>query len=213
MKFVTVIVTRSKSCHVKTLHTVLKFNIICIQSGHQNQIIFVKDDPYDKIETIQKFVKLDEYDRILFIDFGVSIDEDSLKQAILPHEGVGCLVFPGVTEGIDWDLFKQKVRDEEVIEPTSQCGLNFDTEVSRKISDDIYAVNSTTARAWVMMCKTIVKQAKCRKTGNFKLHPKMFEKLKEQGARIYAYTASKLTLTYTHECISNILSAAGVKAN
>lgn len=213
MKFATVIVTRSKSCHVKTLHTVLKFNIVCIQSGNQNQILFVKDDPFDKVEAVQKFVKSGEYDRVLFIDFGVSVDEESLKQAVLPHEGVGCLVFPGVTEGIDWNMFKHKVRDAEIEEPISQCGLNFDTEVSKKISEDIYLVTNTNARAWVMMCKNIIKQGKCKKTGNFKLYPKMFEKLKEQGVRIYAYTASKLVLTYTHECISNILSAAGVKAS
>jgi len=41
----------------------------------------------------------------------------------------------------------------------------------------------------------------------------MFEKFKESGTRIYAFSASKLTLTYTHECISNILNAAGVKVN
>lgn len=212
MKFVTIIVTRSKSCHVKTLHSVLKFNIICIKTGNQNQIAFVKDDPFDKIEIVQKFVKSGDYDRVLFIDFGVSVDEESLKQATLPHEGVGCLVYPGVCEGIDWDMFKRKVREEEIPEPVSQCGLEFDTEVSKKISNDIYVVTSTNARAWVMMCKNIIKQAKCKKTGNFKLHTKMFEKLKEQGVRIYAYTASKLVLTYTHECISSILSAAGVKA-
>jgi len=42
---------------------------------------------------------------------------------------------------------------------------------------------------------------------------KMFDKLKEQGVKIYAFTASKLTMTYPHECISNILGAAGVKTN
>jgi predicted peroxiredoxin len=64
-----------------------------------------------------------------------------------------------------------------------------------------------------MFTKNLVKQAKDKKTGNIKLHHKMFEKMKEQGVKIYAYTSSKLTMTYTHECISNILSAAGVKAS
>jgi len=41
----------------------------------------------------------------------------------------------------------------------------------------------------------------------------MFEKFVEQGVRIYAFTAAKLTMTYTHECVSNILNAAGVKVN
>jgi hypothetical protein len=37
--------------------------------------------------------------------------------------------------------------------------------------------------------------------------------LKERGVKIYAFTAAKLVMTYPHECISNILSAAGVKTN
>jgi hypothetical protein len=41
----------------------------------------------------------------------------------------------------------------------------------------------------------------------------MFQKFLQQGVRIYAFTAAKLTQTYTHECISNILNAAGVKVN
>lgn len=213
MKFATILVTRSKSCHVKTLHTILKFNILCIQTGNQNQIVFVNDDPYEKVETVQNCLKSGNYDRILFVDFGVGVDEDSLKQATLPHEGLGCLVFPGVKEGVDWEMFKQKVRDTECSEPTSQMGLHFDTEVSKKIGENIYNVSSTGARAWVMFTKNLIKQAKDKKTGNLKLHHKMFEKMKEQGVKIYAYTSSKLTMTYTHECISNILSAAGVKAS
>jgi hypothetical protein len=41
----------------------------------------------------------------------------------------------------------------------------------------------------------------------------MFTKFKELGVKINAFTASKLTMTYTHECVSNLLNAAGVKAN
>ena len=47
-------------------------------------------------------------DNILFIDFGVSMDDGSIAQVLKPHEGVGCLVFPAVKEGIDWDMFKHK---------------------------------------------------------------------------------------------------------
>jgi hypothetical protein len=49
--------------------------------------------------------------------------------------------------------------------------------------------------------------------GGTKIYAKMFEKLIEQGVRVYAFSASKLTMTYTHECLSNILNAAGVKVN
>ena len=41
----------------------------------------------------------------------------------------------------------------------------------------------------------------------------MFTKFKEAGIKIHAYTASKLIMTYSHECVSNLLNAAGVKAN
>ena len=39
----------------------------------------------------------------------------------------------------------------------------------------------------------------------------MFDKLKESGVKIQAYVDAKLTITYTHECVSNIMNAAGVK--
>ena len=60
----------------------------------------------------------------------------------------------------------------------------------------------------------VIKKIKDKKTGSWKINPNgMFEKLKKQGVKIYAFTASKLTITYAHECISNILNAAGVKVS
>jgi hypothetical protein len=213
MKIGSIIVTRSKSCHVKTLHSILKLNILCIQSGHKNDISFVNDDPYQKAEAIQNHMKT--CDRILFVDFGIQIDEKSLGEIMKPHEGVGCLVFPGVTEGIDWNMFKKKVV-EDVNEPTEQMGLNFDTKVDRKISEDIWTVSETSSRAWFMNCKNVTKHLKDKKSGQIKVPPQMktmFQKFKENGVKIHAFTAAKLTMTYGHECISNILNAAGVKAN
>ena len=209
MKICTVVTTRSKSCSVKTLHTILKLNIQCLQNNVQNEIVYVNDDPFEKIEMIQKC--LSKCDRLFFIDFGIGVDDASVKQIFESHEGLGVLVFPGVKEGIDWGLFKHKVR-EGSSEPVSQMGLNFDTQVGKKISTDIYSVTSTEAKSWVMFSKNVMKNAKDKK-GNFNLHVKMFDKLKEQGVKIYAFTASKLTMTYPHECISNILGAAGVKSN
>jgi hypothetical protein len=209
MKICTVVTTRSKSCSVKTLHTILKLNIQCLQNNVQNEIVYVNDDPFEKIEMIQKC--LSKCDRLFFIDFGIGVDDVSVKQIFESHEGLGVLVFPGVKEGIDWGLFKHKVR-EGSSEPVSQMGLNFDTEVGREVSKDIYTVTSTQAKSWVMFSKNVMKNAKDKK-GNFNLHVKMFDKLKEQGVKIYAFTASKLTMTYPHECISNILGAAGVKTN
>jgi hypothetical protein len=209
MKICTVITTRSKSCSVKTLHTILKLNIKCLENNVQNEIVYVNDDPFEKIEVIQKC--LTKCDRLFFVDFGIGVDEESIKQIFANHEGMGVLVFPGVKEGIDWGLFKHKVRESSE-EPVSQMGLNFDTDVGRKISKDIYTVTNTSAKSWVMFSKNLMKNAKDKK-GNFSLHVKMFEKLKEQGVKIYAFTAAKLIMTYPHECISNILSAAGVKTN
>jgi hypothetical protein len=209
MKITTLIVTRSKSCSVKTLHTILRLNIQCVQNGAQNEIVYVNDDPFEKIDMIQKC--LPNCDKLFFIDFGISVDEESIKQIFENHEGVGVLVFPGVKEGIDWGLFKRKVK-EGSSEPVSQMGLNFDTEVDKKISKDIYAVTSTQAKSWVMSSKNVIKNTKDKK-GKWGLNVKMFEKLKEQKVKIYAFTAAKLTMSYPHECISNILNAAGVKSN
>ena len=42
MKLATIIVTRSKAVHVKTLHTVLRLNLHCIQRRDtQNEVVYV----------------------------------------------------------------------------------------------------------------------------------------------------------------------------
>jgi len=213
MRIATILVTRGKSCHVKTLHTILKFNIRCMKTGTENEVIFVNDEPFEKAEIIYKYLK--SHDRIFFVDFGISVDEASLDKVFDKHDGVGCLVFPGVTEGIDWGMFKEKVVSKSK-EPVEQIGLHFDTIVANKISDDIYAVNETSAKSWVMMNKNVMKHLKDKKNGAFKIHPRMknmFLKFKEAGIKIHAYTAAKLIMTYSHECVSNILNAAGVKSN
>jgi hypothetical protein len=210
MKCVTILTTRSKACHVKTLHAILRLNIRCLRKKIDNQIAYVNDDPYEKAEMVQRFIKT--YDRIIFFDFGVGVDDMSLDQCLDKHDGVGCLVFPGVREGIDWTLFKQKVREGSK-EPVNQMGLHFDTEIDKKISEDIYSVVKTDAKAWMMNTKNVIKHIKDKKTGNLKIYPKMFDKFREQNVRMYAFTAAKLTMSYTHECVSNILNAAGVKVN
>jgi hypothetical protein len=204
MKICTVIVTRSKSCSVKTLHTILKLNIECIQKNVQNEILYVNDDPFEKIEMIKKC--LTKCDRLFFVDFGINVDEVSIKQIFEPHEDLGVLVFPGVKYGINWDLFKNKVREGST-EPVSQMGLNFDTIVGRSVSKNIHKVEMTQARAWVMMTKVVIKN------GIELSVPNMFDKILKQGIKIFAFTAAKLTMTYPHECFSNILNAAGVKSN
>jgi hypothetical protein len=209
MNLVTILVTRSKACHVKTLHTILKLNIKCIQKNINNEITYVDDDPFKKADIIQQYAKTHE--RIFFVDFGINVDEESIDRVLGDLSGFGVLVFPGVKEGVDWNLFKTKVRSD-CKEPISQMGLHFDTEVGKEISENIHLVTSTEAKCWVMNTKNLIKNIKDKK-GNWKIYPKMFEKFKDQGVKIYAFTAAKLTMTYTHECISNILNAAGVKTN
>jgi len=184
-------------------------NIKCLQKSINNEITYVDDDSFKKAEIIQQYAKT--HDRIFFIDFGISADDESIDKVLGDLDGFGVLVFPGVKEGVDWNLFKSKVRSE-CKEPITQMGLHFDTEVGNKISDNIHVVTSTEAKCWVMNTKNLIKNIKDKK-GNWKIYPKMFEKFKEQGVKIYAFTAAKLTMTYTHECISNILNAAGVKSN
>ena len=208
MNIATIIVTRSKSCAVKTLHTILRLNMMCLQNNINNEITYVNDDPFEKVEMIQKFMK--SHERIIFIEFGISIDQESIEQLFKKHEGVGCLVFPGVKEVVDWDLFKVKVKNDSS-EPVSQMGLHFDTEVGKLIHENIYQVVSTDPKAWMMNTKNVIKNIKDKKSGNWKIYPKMFEKFKEQGVRVYAFTAAKLVMTYTHECISSITNAAGVR--
>jgi hypothetical protein len=179
-----------------------------MQKSIDNEITYVDDEPFQKADIVQKYIKT--HDRIIFIDFGISMDDATIAQCFEPHDHVGCLVFPGVKEGVDWELFKSKVKSEST-EPIEQMGLNFDTEIGMKISNDIYRVKSTEAKAWMMNTKNVIKTLK--KSGGVKIYAKMFEKFLEQDVRIYAFTASKLTMTYTHECLSNILNAAGVKVN
>lgn len=209
MKLITLIATRNKSCHVKTMHSVLRLNLKCLQGGHSNEIVFVQDDPFDKGEAIQNVIKhKQDCDRLLFIDFGIHVDDGSLSRAFETYEGCGVLVFPGVTEGVDWNQFRESVKNN-VDEPDEQKGLNFDTVIgNRKIADDVFAVDSTTARCWVANVKTLRKKIDRVSPGG-----KMFEKFKEAGVKVYAYVNASLTMTYAHECYSNILNAAGVKAN
>lgn len=206
MKLISILVTRSKACHVKTLHTILKLNILCVQNSVDHEIVYCRDDPFDKLSTIEQSMKI--ADRLFFIDFGIGVDQKSLEKCLEINESAGLVVYPGVKEGVDWDQFKAKVKAGST-EPTSQMGLTFDTVLGKKTAPNFYHVTSTDAKVWVMCPRTIVKQAKKK----IKLRPPMFEYLREQGVKIYAYSAAKLVQTYTHECVSNILNAAFVKVN
>lgn len=207
-----IVVTRNTSIAVRTLHNLLNLNNLGVgQKNVQIEINFVKDDPFEKSKAIMK--KMKSSDRILFIDYGVSLDIESIKKIFEPfQQGCNCLVFPCVTEGIDWDMFKKKV-ENDVNEPSTQMGLNFDTEVSSKINGDIYKVTKTNPRAWILDSKQVWRTLKGKKNEAVKIPAQsheMFEKFFEKGVKMCAFIDAKVSVTYQHECLSNILQAAGV---
>ena len=208
MKLNTIIAIRSKSCHVKTLHTMLRLNILCLQNQVQHEISYVNDDAHAKNDVIKR--KMKDCDKLFFIDFGVHVDEGSLLKIFENHD---CLVFPAAREGINWDMFRTKILDD-VDEPVEQIGLDFDTEIGPKVVDDIYKVKNTEPKSWVIKGPLMHKHLKNKKSPGITLPLKfseMFDKLITNGMKVYAYTGARLTVTYPHECLSNILEAAGVR--
>jgi hypothetical protein len=212
MQLTTVIVTRNVAISVKTLHTLLKLNLICLQKNIANELVFVRDDPFEKYDILMK--KLKHCDRLLWIEYSLFVDETSLVKMVEPlFKGYQCLVLPCVTEGINWDMFKKKVRDGST-EPESQMGLDFDTEVSQKLADDLYMVTKTTPKAWALDAKQVLRAFKDKKGDAVKIPVRaaeMFEKFIERGVKVCAFTGANLVATYPHECLGNILETAGVK--
>ncbi len=212
MQLTTVIVTRNVSISVKTLHTLLKLNIICIQQNIANELVFVRDDAFEKHDILMK--KLKHCERILWIDYSIFVDEASLVKLLAPFpKGFNVMVAPCVTEGINWDLFKKKIREGST-EPKSQLGLDFDTEVSNKIEEGVHLVTKTNPKVWSADAKQVIRAFKDKKGESVKIPIKtneMFEKFRERGLKICAFTDANLVATYPHECLGNILETAGVR--
>lgn len=208
-----IVVTKNASIAVRTLHNILNINSFAIQKNNvQIELNYVIDDPFEKMKLIIK--KLKQSDRILFIEYGVSMDLNSIQKIFEPmHQNFGCLVFPCVKYGIDWDMFKKKVKSDTP-EPIHQMGLNFDTEVDKKLTDEFYRVKSTNPRLWMIDTKSVFRSLKPKKSHDpIKLpvqSSEMFAKFNEKGVRMYAFINAQITITYQHECFSNILESAGV---
>ena len=207
-----IIVTKNSSIAVRTLHNLLNLNLACMQNNVQIELNFIHDNPFEKAKLIMKKIKTS--DRLLFIEYGVSLDIESVKRCLMPLEqGYNCLVFPTVTRGINWDMFKKKVKADSK-EPINQLGLNFDTQVSKKINGDNYIVTETNPKVWVVDSKSTLKKLKNNKKGEQLSLPaqmnEMFEKFKNKNVKIQAYVAANVIITYQHECFSNILESAGV---
>ena len=208
MQIVTVLVTRNRSITVKTLHTVLRMNMACLQANMKNELVFIDDHVLERRDALVSLLKRNDVDRIFWIDYSIAVDDESMKRVLMPFK-VGCtgIVFPAVKPGIDWDMFKEKVRKESK-EPIYQMGLNFDTEVDKKIEEGLYSVKTTDPRVWVLDAKKAYKDLK-DKNAPLKLPltmAELFGKLK-----VHAWVNASITITATHECLGNIINSAGIR--
>ena len=206
MQITTIIVTRNKSASVKTLHTLLKLNIVCLEQNVHNRIMFTNDDFSSRRATLQKHLK--NTDRLLWVDYGIAIDEESLRHVVSREWQWHGVVFPCVTEGINWEQFKKNI---DTPEPISQKGLGFDTSVSKKVQGDFYDIEKTNPKCFVIDTKHFLKNMKKEKMSHD--FGELFSELKTTKFKLVAFTAAKLITTYPHECLGNILGAAGIKAN
>ena len=123
------------------------------------------------------------------------------------------LVFPSVKEGIDWEKFAKRT-NENTKEPACQRGLEFDTEVGKKISPGIYECAKTSARVWLMDTKPVDKKLRGGKE-NLQLPVAdegiMFARLQQIGVKIAVASEAMVVCHFVHECFGNILEAAGVQ--
>jgi hypothetical protein len=200
-------VTRSKSISATTLHTAMNIHMLCMQKGLHLEIHFLDDK-----STLPKIIK--SGDRIFFMDYGTNLNTEVLSKAVEPFEkGIQVLVFPSVKEGINWDQFTKKTRAGSK-EPAGQRGLEFDTEVGRKLAQGLYECTKTSARVWAMDAKPVDKKLRGGKE-QIKLpldnNEAMFETLKNLGLKIGVASEAIVVCHYTHECFGNILEAAGVE--
>lgn len=200
------VVTRNRALAVKTLHTLLKINIMVIKKGHHLSINFVNDNVIDVSNTLPKLVK--NNDRVVFINYSVCLDDNSIDVISCNFPaGYNGVVFPTVKQDVDWDMFRTKVNNG-VDEPNYQMGLNFDTEVNAKLTDEFWSIKSTSPIVWVVDSKSFIKEHRNKKGEGIKVSvylDEIFTKIK-----FCAYVKAKVVVTYTHECLGNILECAGV---
>lgn len=202
------IVTKNKSASVKTLHTILRFNIKALTAQHQVSIVYTDDNVYEKSQAIAKAFK--NSDRVVFVGYSASVDNESMDVMLGQFPpSYGGVVFPAATEGVDWPLFKKKIREGST-EPTSQMGLNFDTDVDKPIKNtELWTIKRTEPKVWCLESKQVIKALRERKGDGFKVplkHDELFTKIKT-----CAFAKARITLTYTHECLGNILETSGVR--
>jgi len=199
-----VLVTRNKSIAVSKLHSMMTLKMYAMQKGESIEFVYTEG-----LSVLPKLLK--ESDRILWFDYGTNLDHESLQRTLLPMEkDVRVIVFPSVTEGVDWDMFKQKAGSEE---PIHQRALNFDTVVNTKkiVGTDLHDVISTSAHVWVMDCRAIDKKLKStQKSLSCESYEALFQQLKSLNIRVAALPSATVVRHYTYECVGNILQMPGL---
>jgi hypothetical protein len=142
------------------------------------------------------------------VDYGACLDQESFDKVF---EKCEITVFPSVREGVDWERFKKNIGTDE---PISQIGLEFDTVVDKKLSDDgMYTVKSSTPAVFVVGdCSKVYEKLREKKGEGIKVSSveDLFQKCVERGVKVNAYTKCNVLRHYSHECVGNILEAVGV---
>jgi len=198
-------VTRNKSISATTLHTMMNIHMVCMMKGKHLDISFVNDRA-----GLPKLIKSGE--RIIWLEYGTNLDDKSIHKAIDPFDkGMQVLVFPAVKEGINWDRFARRTK-EGTTEGACQRGLEFDTEVGKKLAESLYEVKSTTARVWAMDAKPVDKKLRGDKIPvKLPLDESMFCTLQGLGIKVGAITSATVICHFVHECVGNILETSGVE--
>jgi len=201
--------TRNRSICATTLHTMMNIHMACMYRGFHLDVHFVNDK-----SSLPKMIKTG--DRIVWMEYGTNLDQNSIGKAVDPFDkNLNVLVFPSVKEGIDWPRFVAKTKEGST-EPAHQRGLNFDTEVGRKLADGLYECAKTSARVWSMDAKPVDKKIRGGKVP-VKLpllnNEEMFGTLTSLGVKIGVLSTASVICHYVHECLGNILEASGVQLN
>ena len=203
-----VCVTRNKSIAVTTLHSLMTIGMYGAQRQVPVEYMFVEG-----LDALPKLVKSGE--RIVWFDYGTNLDQDTIPRIFNTMEkDIRVVVFPSVVEGVDWDMFRKKTVEGST-EPVHQRALNFDTDVTKKVAGtDLYDVDKTSARVWVMDSKPIDKKLKSvQKNLSCDSYESMFNQLKSNNLRVVALPSATVIRHFTHKCLGNILEMPGVMMN
>ena len=203
-----VCVTRNKSIAVTTLHSLMTIGMYGAQRQVPVEYMFVEG-----LDALPKLIKTGE--RIVWFDYGTNLDHDSIPRLLAPMEkDIRVVVFPSVVEGVDWDMFRKKTVEGST-EPIHQRALTFDTDVTKKVvGTDLYDVEKTSARVWVMDSKPIDKKLKSiQKNLSCDSYESLFAQLKTNNLRVAALPSATVIRHFTHKCLGNILEMPGVVTN